>query len=52
MKGFDPQWCKLIKDFVQGDSVGIRVNDDIGHYFHKDKVILFLQFYLISWQIC
>jgi hypothetical protein len=32
MKGFDPQWCKWIKDFVQDGSVGIRVNDDIYIY--------------------
>jgi hypothetical protein len=25
---FDPKWCQLI-----GGSVGIKVNDDIDHYF-------------------
>jgi hypothetical protein len=33
MKGFPPEWCNWIARFVQGGSVEIRVNDDIGHYF-------------------
>jgi hypothetical protein len=33
MKGFDPVWCDGVKNFVQGGSVGIKVNDDIGHNF-------------------
>ena len=33
MKGFPPLWCDWISSFVKGGSVGIRVNDDIGHYF-------------------
>jgi hypothetical protein len=37
MKGFDPVWCNWIKSFIQGGSVGIRVNDDIGHYFQTKK---------------
>jgi hypothetical protein len=37
MKGFDPVWCNWINNFVQGGSVGIRVNDDIGHYFQTKK---------------
>ena len=37
MKGFAPEWCKLIEQFVQGGSVGIRVNDDIGHFFQTRK---------------
>jgi hypothetical protein len=37
MKGFDPKWCKWIQDFVSRGSVGIRVNDDIGHYFQTKK---------------
>jgi hypothetical protein len=37
MKGFPPQWCEWIARFVQGGSVGIRVNDDIGHYFQTLK---------------
>jgi hypothetical protein len=37
MKGFDQKWCDLITNFVQGVSVGVRVNDDIGHYFQTRK---------------
>jgi hypothetical protein len=37
MKGFDPIWCDWIKKFVQGGSVGIRVNEDIDHYFQTKK---------------
>jgi hypothetical protein len=32
-KGFAPEWCEWIVQFVQGCSVGIKVNDDIDHYF-------------------
>jgi hypothetical protein len=37
MKGFDPKWCRGIKDFVSKGSVGIKVNDAIGHYFQTQK---------------
>jgi hypothetical protein len=37
LKGFDPKWCELIKQFVQGGSVGIRINGDTGHYFETRK---------------
>jgi hypothetical protein len=37
MKGFDPKWCDWIKNFVEKGSVGIRVNNDIGHYFQTRK---------------
>jgi retron-type reverse transcriptase len=37
MKGFDPVWCDRIKQYVQGGSVEIRVNDDIGHNFQTKK---------------
>ena len=37
MKGFPPQWCERVARFIQGGSVGIRVNDDIGHYFQTLK---------------
>ena len=37
MKGFDPKWCDWVARFVQGGSVGIRVNDDTGHYFQTLK---------------
>jgi retron-type reverse transcriptase len=33
MKGFHPKWCSWIQKFIRRGSVGIRVNDDIGHYF-------------------
>jgi hypothetical protein len=36
-KGFDPKWCEWTKTSVQGGSVGIRVNDDIGYYFQTRK---------------
>jgi hypothetical protein len=37
MKGFDPKWCYWIKYFVEKGSVGIRVNNDTGHYFRMRK---------------
>jgi hypothetical protein len=37
MKGFDPKWCRWIQEFISHGSVGIRVNDDIGHYFQTRK---------------
>jgi hypothetical protein len=37
MKGFSPQWCNWINQIVKGGSVGIKVNDDIGHYFQTKK---------------
>jgi hypothetical protein len=37
MKGFSPEWCNLVKQFIQGGLVRIRVNDDIGHYFQRRK---------------
>jgi hypothetical protein len=37
IKGFDPKWCDWIKNFVEKGSVGIRVNNDIGHYFQTRK---------------
>jgi len=33
MKGFSSRWCTWIENFVNGGSVGIQINDDIGHYF-------------------
>ena len=35
MKGICPQWCIWVKNFVSGESVGIKINNDIGHYFQK-----------------
>jgi hypothetical protein len=37
MKGFHPKWCEWIKNFVEKGSVGIRVNNDIGHYVQSRK---------------
>ena len=37
MKGFHPSWCRWIKDFISRGSVGIKVNDDIGHNFQTQK---------------
>ena len=37
MKGFCPQWCKWVENFVSGGSVGIKINDDIGHFFQTKK---------------
>jgi hypothetical protein len=31
MKGFSQQWCAWVESFVSGGSVGIKINDDIGH---------------------
>jgi hypothetical protein len=38
MKGFPPECCNWISRFVQGGSVGIHVNDDIGHYSNSKGV--------------
>ena len=37
MKGFHDSWCKWIQEFISRGSVGIRVNDDIGHNFQTQK---------------
>jgi hypothetical protein len=37
MKGFDPKWCRWIQEFITRGSLGIKVNDDIGHYFQTRK---------------
>jgi hypothetical protein len=37
MKGFDPKWCSWIQNYIEKGSVGIRVNNDIGHYFQTKK---------------
>jgi hypothetical protein len=37
MKGFAQHWRNSVMQFIQGGSVGIRVNDDIGHYFQTKK---------------
>jgi hypothetical protein len=37
MKGFDPKWCEWVQRFIEKGSVGINVNNDIGHYFQTKK---------------
>jgi hypothetical protein len=37
MKGFDPTRCRRIQEFISRGSVGIKVNEDIGHYFQTRK---------------
>jgi hypothetical protein len=37
MKGFPVKWCDWVTKFIQGGSVGIKVNDDIEHYFQTLK---------------
>jgi hypothetical protein len=34
---YTPLWCKWIDQTVRGGSMGIKVNEDIGHYFHTKK---------------
>jgi hypothetical protein len=38
MKGFATEWCKLVQQFVQGGSVGVKVNDDAGHFSNEERV--------------
>ena len=37
MKGFSDEWRALIRNFVSGGSVAIKVDDDIGKYFQTRK---------------
>ena len=37
MKGFDEAWRRQVESFTQKGSVGIKVNDKIGHYFQTQK---------------
>jgi hypothetical protein len=37
MKGFAPKWCRLIQSMVTSGSVGIKINDEIGHYFQTKR---------------
>ena len=39
MKGFSPEWCALIRNFAQGGSVAIKVNNDVGRYFQTKKCL-------------
>jgi hypothetical protein len=37
MKGFSEEWRALIRNFVSGGSVAIKVNDEVGRYFQTRK---------------
>ena len=37
MKGFSQKWCEWIQSLVEGGSVGVKLNDDVGHYFQTKK---------------
>ena len=37
MKGFSQKWCKWIENIVIGGSVGVQINDEIGHFFQTKK---------------
>jgi hypothetical protein len=37
LKVFSNEWRALIRNFVSGGSVAIKVNDDIGRYFQTRK---------------
>lgn len=37
MKGFDSAWWQQVKSIVQGGNIGVKVNDDISHYFQTQK---------------
>jgi hypothetical protein len=34
IKGFQPLWCEWVARFLKVGSLGIHVNDDIGHYLN------------------
>lgn len=56
MKRFDPTWRKQLETCVQGVSVGVRVGDDISHYFETDEGVVqwgpYCQFTLTLLPIC
>lgn len=37
MKGFSQTWCNWVNHFVSKGCVGIKVNNDVGHYFQTKK---------------
>ena len=37
MKGFSPTWCNQINQVTTKGAVGIKVNEDIGHYFQTKR---------------
>lgn len=40
MKGFNPAWRQRVQTMVQGGSVGVKVNNDIDHFFQTQKGLL------------
>ena len=55
MKGFSERWCAWVDKIVTGESVSVKVNDDMGHFSKLkkvcDKETLFLLYSSIWWQI-
>ena len=47
MKGFSPTWCDWIDQVMTKGVVGIKVNEDIGHYF---QTIFENMLWWICWQ--
>jgi hypothetical protein len=51
MKGFSPTWCECISKVMPRESVAVKVNDNIGHFFQTRKGVWqgihYLQFCLI-----
>jgi hypothetical protein len=39
MKGFSPTWCEWIFKVMTRESVAIKVNDNLGHYFQTRKEV-------------
>jgi hypothetical protein len=39
IKGFVPEWCELIAQFVHGGSTRIKVNDDIGQGLRQENML-------------
>ena len=37
MKGFSQKWCQWIESITTGGSVGVQINDEIGHFFQTKK---------------
>ena len=40
MKGFSPKWCSWVEGMIKGGSVGVKVNDDVGHYFQTKRGLI------------
>jgi hypothetical protein len=51
MKGFPVKWCRSVDSFVCEGSVGVKVNNDIGHYFQTRKRVCEGILYLPSFSI-